>query len=194
VARSRSLRGTVSSDAGPPSNDVDAERQDGQRGAREVGDRELSDLDLLDQDRPQRLVDLPSQRGDHLEALRLQCGEIPLCDARERMVLSVAICNGVNRAAAAEASEAYMVDGGFLVPVGSVDALLFATKGVDGLKFTTYLWTDPTNWTSVSCPRKRASRLSRSAGPLDSRFHGNDTLSSSTPPCSAPLSSVSRAD
>jgi hypothetical protein len=39
-----------------------------------------------------------------------------------------------------------MVEGAFLAPVVSVDALLFATKGVDGLKFTTYPWTDPTNW------------------------------------------------
>jgi ABC-type transport system substrate-binding protein len=49
--------------------------------------------------------------------------------------------------AAAEASETYMVEGAFLVPVASVDALLFATKGVGGLEFTTYPWTDPTNWT-----------------------------------------------
>jgi peptide/nickel transport system substrate-binding protein len=48
--------------------------------------------------------------------------------------------------AAAEASETYMVQNAFLVPVASVDALLFATKGVDGLKFTTYPWSDPTNW------------------------------------------------
>jgi peptide/nickel transport system substrate-binding protein len=49
--------------------------------------------------------------------------------------------------AAAEASEAYMVESAFLVPVASVDALLFAAPhGVDGLKFTTYPWSDPTNW------------------------------------------------
>ncbi len=34
--------------------------------------------------------------------------------------------------AAAEASETYMVQGGFLTPVVSVDALLFATADVDG--------------------------------------------------------------
>jgi len=49
-------------------------------------------------------------------------------------------------AKAAEASETYMVEGAFLVPVVSVQALLFATHDVDGLKFTTYPWTDPTNW------------------------------------------------
>lgn len=49
-------------------------------------------------------------------------------------------------AKAAEASEAYMVEGAFLVPVVSVQALLFATHDVDGLKFTTYPWSDPTNW------------------------------------------------
>ncbi|RBP14316.1 peptide/nickel transport system substrate-binding protein [Roseiarcus fermentans] len=48
--------------------------------------------------------------------------------------------------AAAEASETYMVENAFLTPVVSVDALLFATKGVDGLKFATYPWPDPTNW------------------------------------------------
>ena len=48
--------------------------------------------------------------------------------------------------AAAEASETYMVENAFLVPVVSVDALLFATKGVEGLKFSTYPWSDPTNW------------------------------------------------
>ncbi len=48
--------------------------------------------------------------------------------------------------AAAEASETYMVENPFLVPVVSVDALLFAKDGVDGLKFTTYPWPDPTNW------------------------------------------------
>ncbi len=48
--------------------------------------------------------------------------------------------------AAAEASETYMVENAFLVPVVSVEALLFATHNVDGLKFTTYPWSDPTNW------------------------------------------------
>ena len=48
--------------------------------------------------------------------------------------------------AAAEASETYMVENANLVPVASVDALLFATHDVDGLKFTTYPWPDPTNW------------------------------------------------
>lgn len=47
---------------------------------------------------------------------------------------------------AAEASETYMVQGGFLVPVVSVDALLFASKDVTGLKFSTYPWPDPVNW------------------------------------------------
>ncbi|MEJ1229743.1 MAG: ABC transporter substrate-binding protein [Galbitalea sp.] len=47
---------------------------------------------------------------------------------------------------AAEASETYMVDGGFLVPVASVDALLFASKKIAGLDFTTYPWSDPTQW------------------------------------------------
>ena len=51
--------------------------------------------------------------------------------------------------AAAEASETYMVENAFLTPVVSVDALLFATKGVDGLKFSTYPWPDPTNWKPV---------------------------------------------
>jgi ABC-type oligopeptide transport system substrate-binding subunit len=49
-------------------------------------------------------------------------------------------------AKAAEASETYMVEGAFLVPVVSVQALLFATHDVGGLKFTTYPWSDPTNW------------------------------------------------
>jgi peptide/nickel transport system substrate-binding protein len=48
--------------------------------------------------------------------------------------------------AAAEASETYMVENAFLTPVVSVDALLFATKDVDGLKFPTYPWPNPTNW------------------------------------------------
>lgn len=48
--------------------------------------------------------------------------------------------------AAAEASETYMVEGAFLVPVVSVDALLFAAKSVSGLDFTTYPWPDPSNW------------------------------------------------
>jgi peptide/nickel transport system substrate-binding protein len=48
--------------------------------------------------------------------------------------------------AAAEASETYMVQGGFLVPVVSVEALLFAGDGVDGLEFGTYPWPDPVNW------------------------------------------------
>lgn len=48
--------------------------------------------------------------------------------------------------AAAEASETYMVENAFLVPVASVDALLFAAKTVDGLEFTTYPWPDPSNW------------------------------------------------
>ena len=48
--------------------------------------------------------------------------------------------------AAAEASETYMVQGGFLVPVVSVEALLFAADGVDGLEFGTYPWPDPVNW------------------------------------------------
>ncbi len=48
--------------------------------------------------------------------------------------------------AAAEASETYMVQGGYLTPVVSVDALLFATADVAGLDFTTYPWSDPTNW------------------------------------------------
>jgi hypothetical protein len=39
-----------------------------------------------------------------------------------------------------------MVQGGFLVPVVSVDALLFASKDVTGLKFSTYPWPDPVNW------------------------------------------------
>lgn len=47
---------------------------------------------------------------------------------------------------AAEASETYMVENAFLIPVASVDALLFAAKGVDGLDFTTYPWPDPSNW------------------------------------------------
>lgn len=49
-------------------------------------------------------------------------------------------------AAAAEASETYMVEGAFLVPVVSVDALIFATDDVDGLEFGTYPWPDPSNW------------------------------------------------
>lgn len=47
---------------------------------------------------------------------------------------------------AAEASETYMVQHPGLVPVVSVEALLFATKDVAGLDFTTYPWSDPTNW------------------------------------------------
>ncbi|CAN5268067.1 ABC transporter substrate-binding protein [soil metagenome] len=47
---------------------------------------------------------------------------------------------------AAEASETYMVENAFLVPVVSTQALLFAGKGVKGLDFTTYPWPDPSNW------------------------------------------------
>jgi peptide/nickel transport system substrate-binding protein len=47
---------------------------------------------------------------------------------------------------AAEASETYMVENAFLVPVVSTEALLFATKDVKGLDFTTYPWPDPSNW------------------------------------------------
>jgi hypothetical protein len=39
-----------------------------------------------------------------------------------------------------------MVEHAFLVPVASVQALLFATKDVAGLNFSTYPWSDPTNW------------------------------------------------
>jgi len=47
---------------------------------------------------------------------------------------------------AAEASETYMVENAFLVPVVSTEALLFSTDKVAGLKFSTYPWPDPTNW------------------------------------------------
>lgn len=47
---------------------------------------------------------------------------------------------------AAEASETYMVENAFLVPVVSTQALLFTTGAVKGLDFTTYPWPDPTNW------------------------------------------------
>ena len=64
-----------------------------------------------------------------------------LADAQRKQ--DIATPEGI---AAAEASETYMVENAFLTPVASVDALLFATKDVDGLKFTTYPWSDPTNW------------------------------------------------
>ncbi|WP_180899897.1 ABC transporter substrate-binding protein [Martelella soudanensis] len=51
--------------------------------------------------------------------------------------------------AAAEASERYMVENAFLVPVASVDALIFASDDVTGLDFTTYPWPDPSNWKPV---------------------------------------------
>jgi peptide/nickel transport system substrate-binding protein len=47
---------------------------------------------------------------------------------------------------AAEKSETYMVKNAFLVPVAATDALLFSSKKVTGLDFTSYPWPDPTNW------------------------------------------------
>jgi peptide/nickel transport system substrate-binding protein len=47
---------------------------------------------------------------------------------------------------AAENSETYIVNNAFLTPVAATDALLFSSKKVAGLKFTSYPWPDPTNW------------------------------------------------
>jgi peptide/nickel transport system substrate-binding protein len=51
---------------------------------------------------------------------------------------------------AAEASEAYMVHNGNLVPVSGTDALLFSTHSVNGVAFGTYPWPDPVDWTPAS--------------------------------------------
>lgn len=47
---------------------------------------------------------------------------------------------------AAQASETYMVKNAFLVPVAATEALLFSSKKVAGLDFTSYPWPDPANW------------------------------------------------
>jgi peptide/nickel transport system substrate-binding protein len=47
---------------------------------------------------------------------------------------------------AAENSETYIVKNAFLTPVAATDALLFSSKKVAGLDFTSYPWPDPTNW------------------------------------------------
>ena len=47
---------------------------------------------------------------------------------------------------AAENSETYMVQNAFAVPVASTSAILFSSKKVAGLDFTSYPWPDPTNW------------------------------------------------
>jgi peptide/nickel transport system substrate-binding protein len=47
---------------------------------------------------------------------------------------------------AAENSESYIVKGAFLTPVAATDALLFSSKKITGLNFTSYPWPDPTNW------------------------------------------------
>lgn len=51
---------------------------------------------------------------------------------------------------AAQASETYMVDNAYLVPVAQTDALLFSTKAVSGLDFGTYPWPNPINWKPAS--------------------------------------------
>jgi peptide/nickel transport system substrate-binding protein len=48
--------------------------------------------------------------------------------------------------AAAEASETYMVENAFGVPVASTQALVFSAKNVSGIDFTAYPWPDPTRW------------------------------------------------
>ncbi len=47
---------------------------------------------------------------------------------------------------AAENSETYIAQNAFLTPVAATDALLFSSKKVAGLDFTSYPWPDPTNW------------------------------------------------
>ncbi len=47
---------------------------------------------------------------------------------------------------AAENSETYIVKNAFLTPVAATSALLFSSKKVTGLNFTSYPWPDPTNW------------------------------------------------
>jgi peptide/nickel transport system substrate-binding protein len=47
---------------------------------------------------------------------------------------------------AAENSETYIVQNANLVPVAATDAILFSSKKVTGVDFTTYPWPDPTNW------------------------------------------------
>ncbi len=49
--------------------------------------------------------------------------------------------------AAAEDSERYMVENAFLVPVASIQTVLFGSSKVDGIDFTAYPWPDPSRWT-----------------------------------------------
>ena len=49
------------------------------------------ELYALDQDRPHQQVGLTSQRGDDLEALGLQRGQVPLRDAAENVVLGMPV-------------------------------------------------------------------------------------------------------
>lgn len=48
--------------------------------------------------------------------------------------------------AAAEASEKYIVDGAFVVPVTSISGQIFSTKAVTGVDFTSYPVPDPRKW------------------------------------------------
>lgn len=49
--------------------------------------------------------------------------------------------------AAAEDSETYMVENAFLVPVASIQSVLFASSSVGNVDFTAYPWPDPSRWT-----------------------------------------------
>ncbi|WP_196073044.1 ABC transporter substrate-binding protein [Nakamurella alba] len=51
---------------------------------------------------------------------------------------------------AAEASNTFMVENAFAIPVVSSDALLFSAKGVDVGTVGTYPWPDPTSWTPAT--------------------------------------------
>ncbi|MEO5534621.1 MAG: ABC transporter substrate-binding protein [Pseudolysinimonas sp.] len=52
--------------------------------------------------------------------------------------------------AAAEASETYMVENAFLVPVASIQTVLFSAKSVSNIDFTAYPWPDPSRWTPAN--------------------------------------------
>ncbi len=50
---------------------------------------------------------------------------------------------------AAEAASTYMVKNAFLTPVSNTEALMFSTKDAK-VKFGTYPWPDPTQWTPAN--------------------------------------------
>lgn len=52
--------------------------------------------------------------------------------------------------AAAEASETYMVENAFLVPVASIQSVLFYGPSVTNVDFTAYPWPDPTRWSPAN--------------------------------------------